>query len=91
VGSRYSSVRDRQVLVVVALREAGRHSIDRVWTRVVVHIRPALAVRDSLLVQEWARVQVGRLRACRPNRLDAPGRNRAVQDSVISMDLKKVR
>ncbi len=90
-GSRYSSVRDLQVRAVVVLREAVRHSIDRAWTRVVVRIRPVPDVRDSRHVQEWVPDRVGRLRACRPNRLDAQGRSRAVRDSVISMDLKKVR
>jgi len=57
----------------------------------VVRIRQALAGQDSRHVQEWVWDRVDRLRACRPNRQDAQGRNHAVQDSVISMDLKKVQ
>lgn len=91
VGSRFSSAQDRQAQVVVARQEAVRHSIVREWTIAEVRIPPALAGRDSRHVQEWVRDRVDRLRACRPNRQDAQGRNHAVQDSVISMDLKKVR
>jgi hypothetical protein len=91
VGSQFSSVRDLQVRAVVALREAVRHSIDRAWTRVVVRTRRVPDARDSRHVQEWVGDRVGRLRACRPNRLDAQGRNRAGRDSVINTDLKKVR
>ena len=90
-GSRFSSAQDRQVRAEVARREAVRHLIDREWIIAEVLIPPALAGRDSRLVQEWVLVRVGRLRACRPNRQDAQGRNHAVQDSVISMDLKRVR
>jgi hypothetical protein len=90
-GSRFSSARDRQVQVVVARLEAVRHSIVREWITAEVRIPPVLAGRDSRHVQEWVLGRVGRLRACRPNRQDAQGRNHAVQDSVISMDLKKVQ
>ena len=91
VGSRFSSAQDRQAQVVVARQEAVRHSIVREWIIAVVRIPPALAGRDSRHVQEWVWDRVDRLRACRLNRQDAQGRNHAVQDSVISMDLKKVR
>jgi hypothetical protein len=91
VVSRFSSAQDRQVQVVVARREAVRHSIVREWITAGVRIPPALAGRDSRHVQEWVWDRAGRLRACRPNRQDAQGRNHAVQDSVISMDLKKVQ
>jgi hypothetical protein len=92
VGSRFSSAQDRRAqVVVVARREAVRHSIVRAWITAEVRIPPALAGRVSRHVQEWVRGRVGRLRACRPNRQDAQGLNHAVQDSVISMDLKKVQ
>ena len=92
-GSRFSSALVLQVQVVdpVARREAVRRSIVREWITVVVRIRPVQAVRDSRRVREWVWDRVVRLRACRQNRQDAQGRNRAVRDSVISMDLKKVR
>lgn len=91
--SRFSSVlvlRD-QVGDRVGRREAVRHSIVREWTTAEVRIPPALAGRDSRHVQEWVWDRVGRRRECRRNRQDAQGRNHAVQDSVISMDLKKVQ
>ena len=90
-GSRFSSAQDRQAQVEVARREAVRHLIVQEWITAEVRIPPALAGRDSRHVQEWVWGRVGRLRACRPNRQDAQDRNRAVPDSVISMDLKKVQ
>ncbi len=89
--SPFSSVHGHQVRAVVGLREAVRHLIVRVWTIVVVHIQPVPAVRVSRHVREWVRDRVVRRRECRPNRLVAQGRNRAVRDRDISMDLKKVR
>ena len=91
VDSRFSSAQDLRAQVVVARREVVRHLIDREWITAEVRIPPALVGRDSRHVQEWVLVQVGRLQACRPNRQDAQGRNHAVRDSVISMDLKKVQ
>ena len=93
VASRFSNALDLQALAVgrVALREAVRHLIVRVWTIVVVHIQPVPAVRVSRHVREWAGDRVVRRRECRPSRLDVRGRNRGVRDSVISTDLKKVR
>jgi len=91
VDSRFSSVHGLQGREAVALQEAVRHLIVREWTTVVVRIPPALAVRDSRHVRAWVWDRVDRLRACRPNRPDAQGRNLAGRDNAISMDLKKVR
>lgn len=57
----------------------------------VVHIPPVQPAQASRRVQEWAEHRDCHLRECPPNQLDVRERLRAVQDSVISTGLKKVR